>query len=75
MKSLCRPNAFLSYSVHGCDKMPNCAAKASKEGTKYDSYAVPSFFADGEKLFEAYLGMSYEEIKAQGRKVLDLARK
>ena len=32
---------------------------------QYDYYAVPTFFMEGEKLFEAHIGMSYEAIKAE----------
>ena len=31
---------------------------------RYDYYAVPTFYVDGEKRFEARIGMSYEAIKA-----------
>ena len=40
---------------------------------RYDYYAVPSFFVDGEKRFEAHLFMSYEEIRDEVEKVLDYA--
>jgi len=40
---------------------------------RYDYYAVPSFFADGEKVFEARIGMSYEDIKAAVKAALDAA--
>ena len=40
---------------------------------RYDYYAVPSFFVDGEKRFEAHIGMSYETIKAAVKDVLDFA--
>ena len=39
----------------------------------YDYYAVPSFFIGKEKLFEAHIGMSYEDIKAAVKKCLDTA--
>ena len=40
---------------------------------RYDYYAVPSFFVDGKKIFEARLFMSYEDIKAGTRAALDAA--
>ena len=40
---------------------------------QYDYYAVPSFFYGKEKLFEAHLFMSYDDIKAEVRRVLDFA--
>lgn len=40
---------------------------------RYDYYAVPCFFVDGEKVFEARLFMSYEDIKAGTRAALDAA--
>ena len=39
----------------------------------YDYYAVPSFFIGKEKLFEAHIGMRYEDIKAEVRRCLDAA--
>ena len=40
---------------------------------RYDYYAVPSFYIDGEKRFEAHLFMGYEEIRAEVEKVLEEA--
>ncbi len=40
---------------------------------RYDYYAVPSFFIGREKLFEAHIGMTYEDIKAEVKKCLDAA--
>ena len=40
---------------------------------QYDYYAVPSFFDGKEKLFEAHLFMSYDEIKSEVKRVLDYA--
>ena len=40
---------------------------------RYDYYAVPTFYVDGEKRFEAHIGMSYDAIKAAVREVLDYA--
>ncbi len=40
---------------------------------RYDYYAVPTFYVDGEKVFEAHIGMRYEDIRDQVRRALDLA--
>lgn len=40
---------------------------------QYDYYAVPTFYIEGEKIFEAHIGMSYENIKDEVRRVLDTA--
>ena len=40
---------------------------------RYDYYAVPSFFDGNEKLFEAHLFMSYEDIRDEVRRVLETA--
>ncbi|MBQ6366320.1 MAG: thioredoxin family protein [Oscillospiraceae bacterium] len=40
---------------------------------QYDYYAVPTFFDGKEKLFEAHLFMSYEEIRDEVKRVLDYA--
>ncbi|MBO5556066.1 MAG: thioredoxin family protein [Oscillospiraceae bacterium] len=40
---------------------------------QYDYYAVPTFYIEGEKIFEAHIGMTYENIKAEIRRVLDKA--
>ena len=40
---------------------------------QYDYYAVPSFFLGDEKLFEARLFMSYEEIRDGVKLALDRA--
>ena len=40
---------------------------------QYDYYAVPTFFDGKEKLFEAHLFMSYEDIRNEVRRVLDYA--
>lgn len=39
----------------------------------YNYYAVPTFYVGGEKVFEAHIGMGYEEIKAACREVLERA--
>ena len=40
---------------------------------RYDYYAVPTFFVDGKKIFEARLFMSYEDITAGTKAALDAA--
>ena len=40
---------------------------------QYDYYAVPTFFVGGEKIFEARLFMSYEDIRDGVEKALDAA--
>ena len=40
---------------------------------RFDYYAVPTFYVDGVKLFEAHIGMSYEDIKQEVRRVLEAA--
>ncbi len=40
---------------------------------RYDYYAVPTFFVDGKKIFEARLFMSFEDIKAGTKAALDAA--
>lgn len=40
---------------------------------RYDYYAVPTFYVDGQKVFEAHIGMSYDDIKAAVRSALDAA--
>jgi thiol-disulfide isomerase/thioredoxin len=40
---------------------------------KYDYFATPTFYVGGEKAFEAHIGMSYEDIKKEVRRVFDMA--
>ena len=40
---------------------------------QYDYYAVPTYFVDGRKIFEARLFMSHEDIKAGTKAALDAA--
>ena len=40
---------------------------------RYDYYAVPTFYVDGEKRFEARIGMSFDTIKAAVKDVFDSA--
>lgn len=39
----------------------------------YDYYAVPSFFIGKEKLFEAHLGMTFDDMKTAVKTCLDAA--
>ena len=41
--------------------------------SKYDYYHVPAMFVDGVKMYEAKRGESYDECKANVRRVLDEA--
>ncbi|MBQ9632618.1 MAG: thioredoxin family protein [Lachnospiraceae bacterium] len=57
-------------------KIPIQMIEESREpelADQYDYYAVPSFFDRKEKLFEAHLFMSYEDIRNEVRRVLDYA--
>lgn len=40
---------------------------------QFDYYAVPTFYLDGEKLFEAHIGMRYEDMKREVRRVIEAA--
>ena len=40
---------------------------------QYDYYAVPTYFVDGRKIFEARLFMSYEDIRDGTKAALDAA--
>ena len=40
---------------------------------RYDYYYVPTFFIDGEKTFEAYFMIPYEEVREGVRVTLDAA--
>ena len=40
---------------------------------RYDYYAVPTFFDEDKKLFEAHLFMSYEAIREEVKRALDYA--
>lgn len=39
----------------------------------YDYYATPTFYVDEQKAFEAHIGMSYEDMYQEVKKVLDSA--
>lgn len=41
---------------------------------QFDYWYVPTFFVDGEKIFEARPGMGYEEILTEVKKVLEAAQ-
>ena len=66
MKQLKRVAAFV---LTVCLALSCLAALADT----YDYYAVPSFFIGKEKLFEAHIGMRYEDIKAAVQRCLDAA--
>lgn len=40
---------------------------------QYDYYATPTYYVDEKKIFEAHIGMTYEQIKAEVKHVFDLA--
>lgn len=40
---------------------------------QYDYYATPTYYVDEKKIFEAHIGMTYEQIKDEVRHVFDLA--
>ncbi|MBR5093850.1 MAG: thioredoxin family protein [Oscillospiraceae bacterium] len=40
---------------------------------RFDYYAVPTFYVDGQKIFEARLFMGYDEIRAGAKAALDAA--
>ncbi|MGI6106329.1 MAG: thioredoxin family protein [Lachnospiraceae bacterium] len=40
---------------------------------QYDYTATPTFYVDGKKVFEAHIGMSYDEIKEEVRRVFETA--
>ena len=40
---------------------------------QYDYFATPTFYVGGEKAFEAPIGMSYEDIKKEVKRVFDMA--
>ena len=48
-------------------------SREPERADRYDYYAVPTFYVDGEKRFEAHIGMSYEMIRDAVREVLDYA--
>ena len=57
-------------------QVPLTRIEESKEpelADRYDYYAVPTFFVDGKKIFEARLFMSFEDIKAGAKAALDAA--
>ena len=40
---------------------------------QFDYYATPTFYVGDQKIFEAHIGMTYEQIKAEVKHVLDTA--
>ena len=66
----------LMDELPGASALRITAIEESREpelADRYDYYAVPSFYVDGVKLFEAHIGMSYEDIKREVRRVLEAA--
>ncbi len=71
-----RALAELSRELPGVDLRKIQMVEESLEpdfADRYDYYAVPTFYIDGVKLFEARIGMSYEDIKREVRRVLEAA--
>ncbi len=71
-----RALAELSRELPGVDLRKLQMVEESLEpdfAEQYDYYAVPTFYIDGVKLFEARIGMSYEDIKREVRRVLEAA--
>ncbi len=42
---------------------------------QFDYYATPTFYVGDDKIFEAHIGMTYDDIKAEVAKVLETAMK
>ncbi len=66
----------LRGELPGAEELTITKIEESREpelADRYDYYAVPSFFVDGKKIFEARLFMSYEDIKAGTKAALDAA--
>lgn len=40
---------------------------------QFDYYATPTYYVDDQKIFEAHIGMTYDDIKNAVRKVFDTA--
>ena len=40
---------------------------------KFDYYATPTFYVGGDKIFEAHIGLKYEQMKDEVEKVLKTA--
>ncbi|WP_281677609.1 glutaredoxin family protein [Eggerthia catenaformis] len=58
------------------EKIEIHAVEESKEpefADKFDYYATPTFYVDDQKVFEAHIGMTYEQIKKEVKNVLDTA--
>ncbi len=66
----------LRGELPGAEKLTITKIEESREpelADRYDYYAVPTFYIDGVKLFEAHIGMSYDDIKREVRRVLEAA--
>jgi len=48
-------------------------SRESELANQYDYWAVPSFFVDGVKVFEAHIGMTCDDIKSEVEDVLKAA--
>lgn len=40
---------------------------------QFDYYATPTYYVGDDKIFEAHIGMTYDDIKAEVRNVFDQA--
>ncbi|MBO6047015.1 MAG: thioredoxin family protein [Erysipelotrichaceae bacterium] len=40
---------------------------------QFDYFATPTFYVGKDKIFEAHIGMTYDQIKAEVKNVLDTA--
>ena len=66
----------LRGELPGAEKLTITKIEESREpelADRYDYYAVPTFYIDGVKFFEAHIGMSYDDIKREVRRVLEAA--
>ena len=71
-----RALAELMEELPGAKELKITMIEESREpelAERYDYYAVPSCYVGGEKLFEAHIGMSYEDIKREVKRVLEAA--
>ena len=48
-------------------------SKQPEFADRYDYYATPTFYVGDQKVFEAHIGMTYDDIKAEVKNVLDTA--
>ncbi len=66
----------LRKELPGASELKITTVEESREpelADRYDYYAVPTFYVGGEKLFEAHIGMSFEDIRREVRRVLEAA--